>query len=230
MLKKVVPVIAAVAVFSCGAAFAFTFTPVAAVQTLVVHASGAATSGVHASGAVTPTPTPTPTRPPATSAPVISPPALQTLPALVAPPPSVGTAAPSTPSEGTVSPARSGFGLAHDRGGPGETMATGELPARNVAVALLNGGQISAMRMRMGLHNTLTVKSGKTVVAVALAQVSGIEFGEKDLGRLAVTVNMLDGSVLEGNVYPGTVFEFDGKGRVITTRAEEIAAITFPAE
>lgn len=225
MLKKVVPVIAAVAVFSCGAAFAFTFAPVAAVQTLVVHASGAATSGVHASGAVTPTPTPAPTRPPATSTPVISSP---TLPA--APFPSVGTAAPSAPSEGTVSPARGGFGLSRSRGGPGETMATSELPARNVAVALLNGGQISAMRMRMGLHNTLTVKSGKTVVAVALAQVSGIEFGEKDLGRLAVTVNMLDGSVLEGNVYPGTIFEFDGKGRVITTRAEEIAAITFPAE
>ncbi|MBI5638001.1 MAG: hypothetical protein HZA03_08540 [Nitrospinae bacterium] len=222
MLKRVVPVIAAVAVFSCGAAFAFTSGPVAAMQTLVVHASGAATSGVHASGAVTPTPTPT--RPPTTSAPVISPP---TLPA--APFPSV-TAAPSAPSEGTVSPARGGFGLARGRGGSGETMATGELPARNVAVALLNGGQISATRMRMGLHNTLTVKSGKTVVAVALAQVSGIEFGEKDLGRLAVTVNMLDGSVLEGNVYPGAVFEFDGKGRVITTRAEEIATIIFPAE
>lgn len=225
MLKKVVPVIAAVAVFSCGAAFAFAFTPVAAVQTLVIHASGAATSGVHTSGAVTPTPTPTPARPPATSTPVISPP---TLPA--APFPSVGTAAPSAPSEGTVSPARGGFGLARGRGGSGETRAADEQSARNVTVALLNGGQISAMRMRMGLHNTLTVKSGKTVVAVALAQVSGIEFGEKDLGRLAVTVNMLDGSVLEGNVYPGAVFEFDGKGRVITTRAEEIAAITFPAE
>lgn len=226
MLKRVVPVIAAAAAFSCGAAFAFTFAPVAAMQTLVVHASGSATSGVHASGTVTPTPT----RPPATPAPVISQPTLQTFPALVAPPPSIGAAAPSAPSVGTVSPASGGFGLARGRGGPGETMATGEHPARNVAVALLNGGQIAAMRMRMGLHDTLTVKSGKTVVAVAIAQVSGIEFGEKDLGRLAVTVNMLDGSVLEGNVYPGTVFEFDGKGRVTTTRAEEIATIIFPAE
>ncbi len=97
-------------------------------------------------------------------------------------------------------------------------------------MALLNGGQIDAMRMRMGLHDALTVKNGKTVVAVALAQIAGVEFGEKELGRLAVTVNMVDGSVLAGSVYPGTVFEFEGKGRVTATRAEEIATIRFPAE
>lgn len=84
--------------------------------------------------------------------------------------------------------------------------------------------------MRLGLHDALTVKNGKTVVAVAIAQIAGVEFGEKELGRLAVTVNMVDGSVLIGNVYPGTVFEFEGKGRVTATRAEEIASIAFPAE
>lgn len=97
-------------------------------------------------------------------------------------------------------------------------------------MVLLNGGQIAASRIQFGLHDTLTVKNGKTVVAVALSQIAGMEFGEKELGRLAVTVNMVDGSVLRGNVYPGMVFEFEGKGRAIATRAEEIATISFPAE
>lgn len=97
-------------------------------------------------------------------------------------------------------------------------------------MALLNGGHIDSTRMRLGLHDALTVKNGKTVVAVALTQIAGMAFGEKELGRLAVTVNMVDGSVLEGNVYPGTVFEFEGKGRVTATRAEEIATISFLAE
>lgn len=86
------------------------------------------------------------------------------------------------------------------------------------------------MRMHAGLHDTITVKNGKTAVAVALAQVAGIEFGEKELGRLAVTVTLIDGSALQGDVYPGTVFEFEGKGRATAVRAEDIAAITFPAE
>lgn len=97
-------------------------------------------------------------------------------------------------------------------------------------MALLNGGKIAAMRMHSGLHDALTVKNGKTVVAVALSQIANVEFGEKEIGRLSVTVKMVDGSALVGSVFPGTVFEFEGKGRVTATRAEEIATITFPVD
>lgn len=136
----------------------------------------------------------------------------------------------STPSgTTTVKGGGIGFSRGQERHGGG-SVAFDQAPGRKVTVALLNGGRIDSMQMRLGLHDALTVKNGKTVVAVALTQIAGMAFGEKELGRLAVTVNMVDGSVLEGNVYPGTVFEFEGKGRVTATRAEEIATISFLAE
>lgn len=227
MLRRVIPVIAVAALLSCGAAFAFTFVPVAAVQTLVIHACGAAT-GQHASGAVTPQPSTPPTSPAPSTLPASSaPPATLSLPGLVSPVSNntKGSApSPSAPDTG------GGIGYSRGRGHSDGSVSVDQTSGRKVAVALLDGSQIAATRLRLGLHDVLTVKNGKTVVAVALTQIVGMAFGEKELGRLAVTVNMVDGSVLKGNVYPGMVFEIEGKGRVTATRAEEIATIRFPEE
>lgn len=226
MLKRVVPVIAVAAAFSSGAALAFTFAPAAAVGTMVIHASGGTT--MHTSGAVSP-------RPPAPSTPASTPPPASTGGSLTSTPPApqaLPATAPGAVTEGAApskgTPVMRG-GIVPQRGQGGQPVSL-VLSVRKVAVALLNGGKISAMGMHAGFHDTLTVRNGKTVVAVALAQIAGIEFGEKELGRLAVTVTMIDGSALPGEIYPGTVFEFEGKGRVTATRAEEIATITFPAE
>lgn len=229
MLKRVVPVIAVAAAVSSGAAFAFTFAPAALVGTMVIHASGGTT--LHTSGAASSRP-PAPSTPASTPTPASTggsltstPPAPQALPATA--PGAVTEGAPGAAPAKADTSARGGIAPRRGQGGQPVPLV---LSVRKVAVALLNGGKISAMGMHAGFHDTLTVRNGKTVVAVALAQIADIEFGEKELGRLAVTVTMIDGSALSGGIYPGTVFEFEGKGKVTATRAEEIATITFPAE
>ncbi len=240
MLKRVVFAAAATAVSSYGVALAYTYAPMAAMQTMVIHASGSVT-GVHACGALTSSPPATVT-PPASSTPATSTPStsstspaspaaapLQALPTLVPASSQIGGADSGASTLGQAT--HGGIALSHGQSGyTGRGAVNVEIPDRKVIVALLNGGQISANRMSMGLYDALSIKNGKTVVAVSLARIAGMEFGEKELGRLAVTVNMVDGSVLTGNVYPGTVFEFEETGRVTATRAEEIASIRFPAE
>ncbi len=221
MKKKGFLLAAVCAAFWCGGANAVSLAPIGAAQTLIIHASGAGT-GVHlsggssaitsggSSGAGSSTSTPGP----------------QSLPGIIKPAQpsgSAGSAPVSTSSQ-------QGFGPATGRGS-GQAVQGGEEPSvRFVEVTLLDGTLFTAGVMRAGIHDSLRVRNGKAITSVPLSTVAGMEFGEKELGALPVSVTLNDGGLVEGSVYPGTVFEFEAEGRITSVRAASISSIVFQGE
>ena len=104
---------------------------------------------------------------------------------------------------------------------------------KNATVTDMEGKTFMAGRMSSGVDNELRVDTGGGMINVRLSQAQSIEFGEKQLGRLNVTITLAGGKEISGTISSGTVFEFmdaGNVGQVVTVRAAELNTVSFERE
>lgn len=232
---------------SGGIAYAFISGPALQTMTLI-HASGGASS-VRVCGAATQLPPPPSTgaasttggttSTPAATTTTVTTPSAQTSPALMGLP--VGSQSSGGPTAaGAI--AGGGAGVAPSGGAelnaqywsrPAGGGITGPLfggpepKYKAVEVTGAGGQAFPARRISSGVHNELRLRTGGGIVHLWLGDIESITFGEKELARLHVSVVLSDGSEMEGTIYPGAVFEFEGAGQPKARRAEDISGIAF---
>ena len=99
-----------------------------------------------------------------------------------------------------------------------------------VAVLNTEGLLFKADDMTHGTDNVLRITSNKKKVSVNIAQINTVKFGKQELNRLEVTVELLNGEVIEGVISPQLVLEFITGDSVITARANQLNTVKFLKE
>lgn len=124
------------------------------------------------------------------------------------------------------------YGGADKRRRPISTALQTQAAQKKHPVAVLNseGLLFKADDMTHGTDNVLRITTNKKKVSVNIAQINTVKFGKQELNRLEVTVELLNGEVIEGMIYPQLVLEFITGDSVITARANQLNTVKFLKE
>lgn len=99
---------------------------------------------------------------------------------------------------------------------------------RRIAVVADNGStRFEAEGMFSGIDDQLRFETESGRVFVDIDSISSIVFGEKDLNMLPVTVHMVNGKAIRGNIYVKYVLEFLSEDTVIATYASQLNSVRF---
>ena len=124
------------------------------------------------------------------------------------------------------------YGGADKRRRPISTALQTRAAHKKHPVVVLNaeGLLFKADDMTHGTDNALRITTNKKKVSVNIAQINTVKFGKQELNRLEVTVELLNGEVIEGVIYPQLAFEFITGDSVITARANQLDTVKFLKE
>ena len=99
---------------------------------------------------------------------------------------------------------------------------------RRVVVIADNGKtRFEAEAMSSGTDDQLRFETESGRVFIDINSISKISFGEKDLNTLPLTVTLLSGKTLNGNIYVKYVLEFLSEDTIIATYANQLNSIRF---